>query len=179
MTIPPNPHPEQVEAEARIWLRAELATFNKRGDHAMQRVVEHCLASLANRPADDGERIVPLDPTVEMIEAGRRPERGDALGNPGMCYLVSEVERIYRAMVAVAPQPTSERPADDGGLEQLREALEPFARYADGIGHFTGPQGMFDWSFESHEIGKRKLTEADFARASAALPPQPEGVKRP
>jgi hypothetical protein len=67
-------------------------------------------------------------------------------------------------IVAYTPK-ASPQPNDAG----LREALEPFAKYADGVGHFTGPSTPFYFSFSSSVVGDREITEEDFRRARAAL----------
>lgn len=53
--------------------------------------------------------------------------------------------------------------------EAMAGALEPFARYADGVGCFTGPNSPFYIAFSSHIVGDREIVEADFAAAGQAL----------
>ena len=57
---------------------------------------------------------------------------------------------------------------------KLREALAPFAKYADGIGHFGGCNSIFEMEFASSVVGTRRLTQADFERARQALKETPD-----
>ena len=54
-------------------------------------------------------------------------------------------------------------------IERLKEALKPFAEYAEAIGLMLGPSGLFNFELESHVIGRREVTEDDFRRARRAL----------
>lgn len=76
--------------------------------------------------------------------------------------------RAYREPAIYAEAATALSTRNDE-IAALREALEPFARYAEAIGYMGGPSGLFDLQLESHEIGIRKITEEDFRRAQAAL----------
>jgi len=71
--------------------------------HVTPKQFRTALASIGEAQSD--YVMVPRVPTEAMVQAGRRPERGDPLGDPGMCYLVSEVKRIYRAMIAASSSP--------------------------------------------------------------------------
>jgi hypothetical protein len=74
MTIPPNPHPEQVEITQEDRNIAHETRFQQLGytvrmgdgHHLVQAFARHRLASLANRPADDGERKAAV---VQLAEA--------------------------------------------------------------------------------------------------------------
>ena len=64
--------------------------------------------------------------------------------------------------------------------EQLREALEPFARYAEFAIGETEDDGDRVLTLNKFEAGKRAITVGDFRRAVAALsqPSTPPDVKR-
>lgn len=130
--------------------------------------------------ARDGYVTVPQKPTEKMLKSGSRPERGNALGDPGMSYLIAEVAAIWSAMLAAAdpvPAPICEdvscdgnpcstafaSPVAGGEVEQLREALKAI------------DAATYRWGQDGKENGAVKWRDGlaniqDIARAALASP---------
>lgn len=214
MTIPPNPHPEQVEALTPIWSEVySIGISAIREDWTAERYRAAILASLANCPADDGFALVPVKLTQEMHEAvvqldwnsthdplwpeywsallAAAPQLGmanrhadDAVtqaydqhmqeankmhGEGVISYEVLKAIVNTAAAMRDAALTPANRPADDGEPSKARERLERFAR------------NPYEWrTIYNLAVSPDPASSIAFDLIEVlALPPQPEGVKRP
>jgi hypothetical protein len=188
VTIPPNPHPEQVEAAARYLFENQPKTsrfavgyggWNGVGGAVKEAWRDYArgLASLANRPADDA---------VAMAVAAVRGIADD--------YQTSEKHHPNHVLLHVdkfeplrlADEALAIRPGGGSDIAALREALAERDSTMAVCPFVVGrpPKNAELCSVcnadSSEPCRKRVIADHLFVEAArAALPPQPEGVKRP
>lgn len=127
---------ELSQARERIKRLEILAQDRLDAAHEMERERDEARAELAAMRAAvpaDGWKLVPVEPTREMVEVGRRMVGELALSMRGYTGHITDENRStwpeayeYRAMIAAAPQPPAQavaRPEAAVKAEALREAI--------------------------------------------------------
>ena len=95
-----------------------------RGAIAADRALQ---ASRVAVPATDGWKLVPLEPTAEMLQAGQDTPVSESDEDA-----LEDYKAVYRAMLAAAPHPQQIAGLDkDAEIERLKDALTFVERWAN------------------------------------------------
>lgn len=102
-------------------------------------------------PATDGWKLVPLEPTAEMLQAGQDTPVSESDEDS-----LEDYKAVYRAMLAAAPHPQQiaglDKDAEIAALKAERDALRKDAEWYDCKGWYAIDEADLDADMQAQEV---------------------------